>query len=135
MVTSEQKIAFVTDDGQTISAHFGRALYYEVITIADGKCHQRERRSKAGHHTFSTEHEHGVSTDHKHGAMTMPLADCQMLIARGMGMGAHQHLLAMGITPVLTDLNTIDEAAEAYLAGKLIDNPKRLHDHGPGHHH
>ena len=36
------KIAFVTDDHQTISAHFVRAIYYEVFTIAEGKITQRE---------------------------------------------------------------------------------------------
>ena len=33
------KIAVVTDDHQTISAHFGRAMYYEVFTVVDGKDH------------------------------------------------------------------------------------------------
>jgi predicted Fe-Mo cluster-binding NifX family protein len=133
MESHERKIAFVTDDGETISAHFGRAAYYEVITVADGKVQHRERREKAGHHTFGAHEHHGASHEHKHGAMIAPIADCRVLVARGMGMGAHQHLLALGITPVLTDLHTIDEAAMAYLAGTLSDNPKRLHDHGPGH--
>ena len=31
------KIAFVTDDGQSISAHFGRAAYYLVVDVVDGK--------------------------------------------------------------------------------------------------
>jgi predicted Fe-Mo cluster-binding NifX family protein len=133
METAEQKIAFETDDGQSISSHFGRAEYYEVITIADGKLQHRERRVKAGHHGFRDHQHHGESHDHKHGAMTSPITDCQMLVARGMGMGAHQHLRSMGITPVLTDLHTIDEAAAANLTGTLSDNPKRLHDHGTGH--
>ena len=36
------KIAFVTDDHQTISAHFVRAIYYEVFTTTEGKITQRE---------------------------------------------------------------------------------------------
>jgi predicted Fe-Mo cluster-binding NifX family protein len=55
------------------------------------------------------------------------------LVARGMGMGAQQHLLAEGIEPILTDLRTIDEAVEQYLAGTLVHNPRRLHEHGPNH--
>jgi predicted Fe-Mo cluster-binding NifX family protein len=31
------KIAVVTDDHLTISAHFGRAVFYEVFTISEGK--------------------------------------------------------------------------------------------------
>ncbi len=65
--------------------------------------------------------------------MTAPLAGVSVLIARGMGMGAQQHLLAEGIEPLLTDLRTIDEAVEHYIAGTLLHNPRRLHDHGPHH--
>jgi predicted Fe-Mo cluster-binding NifX family protein len=31
------KIAAITDDGRTISQHFGRASHYMVVTIEDGK--------------------------------------------------------------------------------------------------
>ena len=40
------KIAVVTDDHRTISAHFGRAIYYEVFTISDGKMTGRETLPK-----------------------------------------------------------------------------------------
>jgi hypothetical protein len=43
------KIAAVTDDGVTISPHFGRARYYEVLTIENGAIAKRERRERAGH--------------------------------------------------------------------------------------
>ncbi len=131
-MAQNQKIAFVTDDGNSISSHFGRAMYYEVITLADGKVASRERREKAGHHAFAHgphEHDH----DHKHGAMVGPILDCTVLVARGMGQGAFVHLESAGIAPVLTDLHTIDEAVAAYAAGSLQSNPKRLHDHGQGH--
>jgi predicted Fe-Mo cluster-binding NifX family protein len=65
--------------------------------------------------------------------MTAPLAGVSVLVARGMGMGAQQHLMAEGIEPVLTDLHTIDEAVEHFLAGTLVNNPRRLHDHGSHH--
>jgi predicted Fe-Mo cluster-binding NifX family protein len=136
METANTTIAFVTDDGSTISSHFGRALYYEMITLQNGKVADRKRVSKAGHHSFGPEAhgEQGHSDDHKHAAMTAPLAGVAVLIARGMGMGARQHLVASGIHPILTDLHTIDEAVEHYVAGTLVDNPRRLHDHGPQHH-
>lgn len=135
METPNSTIAFVTDDGSTISSHFGRALYYEVITLQNGKVADRKRVSKAGHHTFGPEAhgDHGHHDDHKHAAMTAPLAGVAVLVARGMGMGAQQHLVASGIQPILTDLHTIDEAVEHYVAGTLVDNPHRLHDHGPHH--
>jgi hypothetical protein len=67
--------------------------------------------------------EHGHNDDHKHATMTAPLTDVAVLVSRGMGMGAQQHLLGMGIQPVLTDLHGIDEAVEHYVAGTLVNNP------------
>jgi predicted Fe-Mo cluster-binding NifX family protein len=135
MVTANSTIAFVTDDGSTISSHFGRALYYEIITLENGKVADRKRVSKVGHHSFGPEahSEHGHHDDHKHAMMTAPLTGVAVLVARGMGMGAQQHLVASGIRPILTDLHTIDEALEHYVAGTLDDNPRRLHDHRPHH--
>ena len=53
------KIAIVTDDGKTISRHFGRATHYLVVTAEDGKIIERELREKLGHQHFSSE-EHGT---------------------------------------------------------------------------
>ena len=47
------KIAAITDDGQTISQHFGRAPYYVVVTVEDGKVVQHEQREKLGHSHFA----------------------------------------------------------------------------------
>ena len=47
------KIAAITDDGKTISQHFGRARHYLVFTVEDGRILQQELRDKAGHHTFA----------------------------------------------------------------------------------
>ena len=37
-------IAIATDDGETVSSHFGRARFYEVLSFSDGKVIKRERR-------------------------------------------------------------------------------------------
>ena len=68
--------------------------------------------------------QHGHDDDQKHATMTAPLAGVAVLVSRGMGMGAQQHLVASGIQPILTDLHTIDEAVEHYVAGTLVDNPR-----------
>ena len=47
------KIALVTEDGQTISQHFGRAAHYLVVTIEDGKIIGRQLRDKLGHTHFA----------------------------------------------------------------------------------
>jgi predicted Fe-Mo cluster-binding NifX family protein len=85
---------------------------------------------KVGHHSFGPYQEREGDHGHKHELMTAPLIGVSTLIARGMGMGAQQHLLVSGIEPILTDLHTIDEAVVHYLAGTLTHNPRRLHFHG-----
>ena len=41
------KIAIVSDDHQAISAHFGRAQFYEIFTIDAGKITNRETVSRS----------------------------------------------------------------------------------------
>jgi predicted Fe-Mo cluster-binding NifX family protein len=130
------KIALITDDGKTISQHFGRAPYYMVLTIEDGKIGARELRSKLGHNQFSGgEHEehhgqgHGmdVASHNRHAGMAEAIADCEVIICGGMGMGAYESMRQLNIRPVVTDLQDIDAAAQAFIDGKLVDHNERLH--------
>ncbi len=125
------KIALVTDDHQTISAHFGRAQFYEVFTIEAGKVIARETIVRSfpqvvvvgGEHAPDEAHHH----HHDHNAMIEPIADCQALITRGMGRGAHTSLQENDIQPIITDIQDIQAAVDAYIAGTLVDHPERLH--------
>jgi predicted Fe-Mo cluster-binding NifX family protein len=139
------KIAIVTDDGKTISAHFGRARYYTVLTIEDGRVvgqEMREKHAHQGHHGSHGEHAGaagqggaGISfqeppqtpfTD-THTAMLEPIQDCQIAVARGMGNGMFQRLHEAGIDPVLTDARDVEEVARLHLRGELVHRPERLH--------
>jgi predicted Fe-Mo cluster-binding NifX family protein len=131
------KIAVVTDDEKTISAHFGRAQYYAVFTVEENKVVKKEIREKANHSQFSGEdHHHGEHGDshgmdpgsqRRHGLMMETIQDCEVLLARGMGQGAHNNLRERGIKPILTDIQQIQEALDAYLAGTLLENLDRVH--------
>jgi predicted Fe-Mo cluster-binding NifX family protein len=131
------KIAFATDDHLTISAHFGRASFYEVFTVENGIVIQKEARPKANHSQFAEQglhdhrpgKEHGANpaSQHRHGAMMDTIADCQVLLACGMGMGAHDALVSRGIQPILTDIQEIEQAVKAYIDGQLVDHPEWLH--------
>jgi len=130
------KIACVTDDGTTISEHFGRARYYAVLTVERGKIVARELRDKMGHQQFmaqglgmSVGGHHGAdpASHNKHLSMAQTIADCEALLCRGMGYGAYQSLQQLGIRPVVTDVADIDAAALAYAEGRLTDHPERLH--------
>lgn len=129
------KIAVITDDEQSISQHFGRAPYYVVATIENGQIVGRERRDKSGHTHFANEpHEadprgHGFdpAAQNRHVRMVEAIADCEVLLCRGMGAGAYESMKQAGIRPIVTDISGIDEAVQAYLEGRIIDRTDRLH--------
>lgn len=131
------KIAVITDDGKTISQHFGRAPYYMVLSIEEGKIVNREMRDKMGHNQFSSgqhaEQHHGEHHGHdgeahsKHASMAEAIADCKALLCGGMGMGAYDSMKRLNIQPVVTNLTDIDAAAQAFIDGKLVDHTELLH--------
>jgi transcriptional regulator with XRE-family HTH domain/predicted Fe-Mo cluster-binding NifX family protein len=131
------KIAFITEDGKNISQHFGRAPFYLVLSIEEGKVINREMRDKAGHKQFHnqshSEGHHGAghgmdsASQDKHIKMLEPITDCEAVICGGMGMGAYETIRRHNIRPVLTDLRDIDAAAQAFIEGKLIDHTELLH--------
>ena len=131
------KVAAITEDGTTISQHFGRAPYYLVVTVEDGKAVSKEKRDKAGHHTFGCHHEENLACDERHGfgagaqarhvGMMSNITDCQVLIAGGMGWGAHESLKSRGIETIVTDVESIEEAVRLYVEGKLPNLMERLH--------
>ncbi len=131
------KIAAVSDDGTSISQHFGRAAYYVVVTVENNQITARETRAKLGHAQFGGEthaegsdprgHGYDAAAQSRHARMAGAIADCQVLLAGGMGAGAYDSMRAANIRPIITDIPTIDEAVKAYLAGTLVDHVEFLH--------
>jgi len=131
------KIAVITEDGSTISHHFGRAPYYLVLTIEDGKVSGRELRDKLGHtQFFDFPHDepapgqpHGMDkgSHHKHMRMAEAISDCQVLLCRGMGKGAYESMKTSGIQPIVTDIEMIDDAVVACIEGTIVDLTEKLH--------
>lgn len=133
------KIAVVTEDEVNISQHFGRAPYYTVVTVENGKIVSKERRDKRGHHGGGAHdcHEDHSCHDEKHGmdaasqakhtGMLANILDSQVLIAGGMGYGAYESLKSSGIEPIITDSEKIDEALKLYLDGNLVNLMDKLH--------
>ncbi len=140
------KIAVVTNDGRSISAHFGRALHYLVLTVEDGVITEREMRDKSvcnhSHHHHGDENyadatqklaidlnlfsEAAPPVDAHSHAPTI-IADCDVVLSRGMGRGMYHNLQRVGVRPVLTDLVLIEEAVTAYLSGQLQEQPHLVH--------
>lgn len=63
----------------------------------------------------------------KHAGMLANILDSQVLIAGGMGYGAYESLKSSGIEPIITDVESIDEAVKLYLEGKLVNLMEKLH--------
>jgi predicted Fe-Mo cluster-binding NifX family protein len=128
------KVAIVTDEGQSVSPHFGRARGYLVLTVADGAVVEREMRPKAAPHLDGERfhgggdgsHE-GPAADERHDRMIAPIADCAFLAARGMGRGAYERIAAAGIRPIVTDISDPETAALACADGSIEDLVERLH--------
>jgi transcriptional regulator with XRE-family HTH domain/predicted Fe-Mo cluster-binding NifX family protein len=134
------KIAVITDDHKTVSQHFGRAPFYLVFSIENGKILGQEVREKLGHaqlggheHGEHDEHhshnEHGFSEEHhaRHSMMAEAISDCEVLLCGGMGRGAYESMRMLGITPVVTTIVDAEEAVKQYLAGTLQDHTEKLH--------
>ncbi len=115
------KIAFPTDDGQTISPHFGQATYYTVVNVSGGEL-EREKRSKAHHGA-----QHTPGQGHNHADMFAGIADCQLLVVGGMGIPAYRAAHDHGLQVIATGLRDITSALQAYLGGTLQDEPSLIH--------
>jgi predicted Fe-Mo cluster-binding NifX family protein len=127
------KIAIVTNNGSTVSQHFGRAPYYKIFEVENNKVkniYLRERRT--GHFApggiqhnheqqqeTSAGHGYGQDAQNRHTTMVQELSDCNVLIAGGMGMGAYENFRSSGLEVILTDQRDINDALDTYLRGDL----------------
>jgi predicted Fe-Mo cluster-binding NifX family protein len=138
MEKTAMKIAAITDDGKTISQHFGRAPQYMIVTVEDGNIVHHELRDKLGHAHFEGEdhgqhetdgspHGFGPVADSRHGRMAEAISDCEALLCRGMGRGAYENMMSRKIRPIVTDIVDIEEAVKAYVSGQIVDHFDRLH--------
>jgi predicted Fe-Mo cluster-binding NifX family protein len=143
-----KKVAVVTDDGKTISPHFGRARYFLVYELdGEGKIASKETRPKPSHNhhqeaievrrssNFGADpagedgrHEEGAASDALlHDTMLSGVRDCEALIGRGMGAGMFGSIRELGIKPFVTSIAAADDAVQAYIKGTLDNHVERLH--------
>jgi predicted Fe-Mo cluster-binding NifX family protein len=132
------KIAVVTDDGQTVSLHFGRATHYLVFSVEGGQITAKDMIEKPGHRQFAQgPHEHqggrggshgrGPDAERRHARMIEPVTDCEAVLGRGMGRGAYAAIQEAHIKPVVTDIENAEAAVKAYIDGSIVDHPENLH--------
>lgn len=123
-----KKVAFPTDDGETISCHLGQAQFYLIATL-DGSGEVRFERRQKPHHSAAEAHGPNArpSGRGEGQAMFAAVADCQVLISGGLGEPAYEHALAQGLEVHLPAEKNIQAALEAYRAGRLTSDMRRVH--------
>jgi predicted Fe-Mo cluster-binding NifX family protein len=117
------RIAVPTNDGTSVSPHFGRSAGFLVFEVEDGRIKSHELRSNTMQHSHA---EGGcghdpVQPEHpSHDRIVVALAGCDVVICAGMGWRAAQALKAGGIGEVVfATPGPAEEAVAAFLAGKL----------------
>jgi predicted Fe-Mo cluster-binding NifX family protein len=124
--TETLKVAVPTDDGETISHHFGQAKYFRVISVENNAIRASELREKASHQHSDHSHPAGA---HPGQLMVAAISDCQVLISGGMGAPAFSRASAAGLQVILTPVASIEAAVQAYLAGTLDSHLNLIHAH------
>ena len=132
----EMKIAFVTEDGENISQHFGRAPFFMIVEQENNTMTSSTLVRKGGcsHNPDEAAHQGGQHAGHdhadqpsRHASMVGQLQGCTTLISGGMGMSAYTSLLAAGINAYITRVEKISEALDLFNNGKLDNNLELLH--------
>jgi len=137
------KIAIPTDDGKTVASHFGRAGYFMIVELQDGKEIARRLSENLharghghhGHHEHHEEHEnheghghgwhhgnHSFGEGHHHGHEDVfaSTGEIQAVIAVRIGPHMFEDLKERGIEIYLVQPGTdIDEAISKLASGEL----------------
>ena len=117
------KIAIASDDGISLSSHFGRCRSFLVFDVDGGQVTGPEFRTNGftafakGECDGQESHNHG---HHSHADIVGALSDCGVVICGGMGWRAAEEFQARGIQPLVVKFpGPAAEAITAYLAGTL----------------
>ena len=116
------KIALPTNDGVTISEHFGRSASFLIFEIENGQIKSRELKTNGMEHSHAQgacDHHSAESKPHSHAGILATLDGCQLVICAGMGQRAADALKACGTQILFTSLPSAEAAVSAHLAGKL----------------
>lgn len=132
------KIAVVSENGKTVSRHFGRATQFIIVNTDGGKILGMESRKKVNHADFISPEDprrccgcesrgFGVGAYDRHRSMVLKILDCSVLLAGGMSWGACEGLKSRGIKTVITDIEDIEQAVRLYLWENWPDLVEHLH--------
>lgn len=121
------RIALPTDDGTTLCQHFGRAHYYKVVEMTDGKVTATEMRDKFAHVCGDAALDSGLPHEEVHKRLADAAHGCDTVIAGGMGKGAMDALIAAGLKVIQTEMVDLEDIVAAFAAGTLINAVGQMH--------
>lgn len=123
------KIAIASDDGNTISSHFGRSKGFIIFDIEDNKITGKDYRINnfTGHARGLHDSSQG---QHGHGMILQALKDCKAVLAMGMGRRIYNDLQNAGIEAFIVDQTNAEMAIDLYLKNDLKSDPQKGCDHG-----
>ena len=122
-MSTQQKVAFATMNGRTITKHFGHVKSYVVVEIADL---QEQRRFVVMIDKPATQ-DRGKGRGHDHDAKLVPIENCSSVVAGGMGTPMADRILAAGFNLILTSETDIDKAIAHLIDGTLRHEQQLIH--------
>lgn len=122
------KIAVASENGRTVSDHFGKATQYIIFNTVDEEIMSRISRPKSCQCDCKVvgQCENGCGCENhpaeagsfdRHRCMVLNILDCSVMMAGCMGWAVREGLKSCGIKPVIADTEDIEEAIKLYLAG------------------
>ncbi|MBU1299451.1 MAG: iron-molybdenum cofactor biosynthesis protein [Bacteroidetes bacterium] len=122
------KIAIASDEGRSISSHFGRTKGFVIFDVEGNEIKSREYRNNTftGHARGLEGAGHNID---RHGPIITALKDCSTVIAHGMGKRIYNDLKEAGINVFITGEVDIEKVIALYLKGELVDKPNLGCDH------
>ncbi|RPF49931.1 putative Fe-Mo cluster-binding NifX family protein [Thermodesulfitimonas autotrophica] len=113
------KVAVATENGY-VAQHFGHCPAFTLAEVVNGQVKEKTVIPNPGHQP---------------GFLPGYLADLGVthVIAGGIGARAQELFLSRGVVPLVGVRGRVDEALDAFLAGRLATGPS-LCDHGAGEH-
>ena len=120
-------IAVASDDGQSVAEHFGGASQYVVLGIDGGSIARREVREKPKHEGRGIGGGgRGQGKRRRIDEALSTIRDCGTVVARSIGDRAFEGIEALGFRPLATDLETIDQVAQAAIVSTFLPSQGRI---------
>jgi predicted Fe-Mo cluster-binding NifX family protein len=116
------RIAVASDDGVDVAAHTGRCRGFVVFDVDGPEATRSEYRPNTytahARGECSGDHQH-ADQQHSHGALLDAIADCRVLVTRGLGPRLIADLAAQGVEAYVCEATQANEAAHQYAQGRL----------------